>query len=162
MMMHRIPSLTLVAALALGLGLSSCQSPGSAPESPSPPPSELVEEENEPDAPIAEPEDPYQISRTSMVEEQLQARHIVDPNVLQAMKKIPREVYVPPPLKDRAHEDRPLPIGQGQTISQPYIVAYMTESIRPRAGMKVLEIGAGSGYQAAVLAELGIEVYTVE
>ncbi|MFQ5774044.1 MAG: protein-L-isoaspartate(D-aspartate) O-methyltransferase [Kiloniellaceae bacterium] len=82
--------------------------------------------------------------------------------VLEAMGRVPRHEFVPENLRGRAYEDRPLPIGYGQTISQPYIVALMTDLLAPAPGMKVLEVGTGSGYQAAVLAALGIEVYTVE
>jgi len=89
-------------------------------------------------------------------------RDVSDERVLAAFSRVPRERFVAPELQEIAYEDRPLPIGHGQTISQPYIVAYMTEMIRPRRGMRVLEVGTGSGYQAAILAELGCEVYTVE
>ena len=81
---------------------------------------------------------------------------------LDAMKKVPRHKFVPDNVEDNAYTDRPLPIGYGQTISQPYIVAYMTEAINPKENQKVLEIGTGSGYQAAVLAEIVNEVYTIE
>lgn len=90
------------------------------------------------------------------------ARGISDPATLDAMRAVPRHEFVPPALRDKAHEDHPLPIGHGQTISQPYIVAFMTEAIQPRSGEKILEIGAGSGYQAAVLAQGGAEVFTIE
>ncbi len=100
--------------------------------------------------------------RETMVETQLEARGIKDKAVLDAIRKVPRHRFVPEPLRDRAHEDGPLPIGEGQTISQPYIVAWMTELIVPRKGMRVLEIGTGSGYQAAVLAECVDEVDTIE
>ena len=97
-----------------------------------------------------------------MVAEQIEARGIRDPRVLRAMRAVPRHCFVPRELAEAAYSDHALPIGCGQTISQPYIVALMTEIIRPDAGSKVLEIGAGSGYQAAVLAELVREVFTVE
>ena len=97
-----------------------------------------------------------------MVEEQIESRDVRDPRVLAAMKKVPRQLFVPDSYRSRAHEDRPLPIGEGQTISQPYIVAFMTEIIELKKGDKVLEIGTGSGYQAAVLAELGAEVWSIE
>jgi protein-L-isoaspartate(D-aspartate) O-methyltransferase len=100
--------------------------------------------------------------RLRMVREQIAEQGIADTATLRAMRAVPRHRFVPVELRDRAYGDHPLPIGHGQTISQPYIVAYMTEIIRPRPGMKVLEVGTGSGYQAAVLAELGCEVYTVE
>jgi protein-L-isoaspartate(D-aspartate) O-methyltransferase len=97
-----------------------------------------------------------------MIEIHLRGRDIRDPRVLRAMAKVPRHLFVPPHLRAQAYADRPLPIGQGQTISQPYIVALMTQLVRPQPGDKVLEIGTGSGYQAAVLAELAGEVYTIE
>ena len=89
-------------------------------------------------------------------------REVSDIATLTAMRTVPRHEFVPPEYRGNAYGDFPLPIGYGQTISQPYIVAYMTEVLRPRAGMKVLEVGTGSGYQAAVLAAAGCEVYTVE
>ena len=97
-----------------------------------------------------------------MVETQIEARGVRDPRVLAAMKKIPRHRFVPEALADDAYRDHPLPIGRGQTISQPYIVAVMTELLAPQPGEKVLEIGTGSGYQAAVLAELGARVFSIE
>jgi protein-L-isoaspartate(D-aspartate) O-methyltransferase len=97
-----------------------------------------------------------------MVEEQIENRGITNQLTLDAMKKVPRHKFVPPNLIDRAYDDGPLPIGYGQTISQPYIVAYMTEAINPTAGQKVLEIGTGSGYQAAVLAEIVDSAFTIE
>jgi protein-L-isoaspartate(D-aspartate) O-methyltransferase len=97
-----------------------------------------------------------------MVREQIEARGVSDPRVLDAMRRVPRHLFVPAPLRVRAYEDRPLPIGHGQTISQPYIVAWMTEALRVGPGRKVLEVGTGSGYQAAVLAAMGVEVYTIE
>jgi protein-L-isoaspartate(D-aspartate) O-methyltransferase len=106
--------------------------------------------------------DDYQSEREAMVRTQIAERGIKDRATLQAMRAVPRHLFVPPYLAGNAYEDRPLPIGYGQTISQPYIVAYMTELIRPQAGHKVLEIGAGSGYQAAVLAEIVKQVYTIE
>ena len=100
--------------------------------------------------------------RKLMVANQLRARGIKDKRVLQAMAKVPRHLFVPEDRRDFAYSDEPLPIGEGQTISQPYIVAYMTEAIQPEKWKRVLEIGTGSGYQAAILAELVKEVYTVE
>lgn len=100
--------------------------------------------------------------RETMVERQLQARDIEDTLVLQAMRKVPRHEFVPEELRAHAYADRPLPIGEGQTISQPYIVALMTQHARVRPGDRVLEIGTGSGYQAAVLAEIGARVHTIE
>jgi protein-L-isoaspartate(D-aspartate) O-methyltransferase len=103
-----------------------------------------------------------QQAREQMVERQLVLRDIKDERVLRAMREVPRHMFVPRSLRSRAHEDGPLPIGFGQTISQPYIVALMTEILEPNPTDKVLEIGTGSGYQAAVLAKLVDEVYTVE
>ena len=107
-------------------------------------------------------QDPYAEERAAMVEETMAKRDITDPAVLEAMRTVPRHAFVPTEFLDQAHEDHPLPIGYGQTISQPYIVALMTQALGLEAGDKVLEIGTGSGYQAAVLAELGTEVYTIE
>jgi len=100
--------------------------------------------------------------RQAMVKAQIAARGLTDPRVLQAMETVPRHLFVPPSLRAVAYEDTPLPIGQGQTISQPYIVAFMTQALEPGPHMKVLEIGTGSGYQAAVLACLVREIYSVE
>ncbi len=100
--------------------------------------------------------------RMRMVDEQLLARDITDPRLLDAMRRVPRDRFVPADLRARAYEDRPLPIGYQQTISQPYIVAYMTQALRLPPEAKVLEVGTGSGYQAAVLAELAATVYTIE
>ena len=97
-----------------------------------------------------------------MVDDQIAARGITDPRVLAAMRAVPRHRFVPPALAAAAYQDRALPIGFGQTISQPYIVAYMTEALRLASGHRVLEVGTGSGYQAAVLAEIVKEVHTVE
>ncbi|MGM1055716.1 MAG: protein-L-isoaspartate(D-aspartate) O-methyltransferase [Bacteroidota bacterium] len=107
-------------------------------------------------------QDKYQKDRQQMVKTQLEARGINHKPTLNAMRSVERHRLVPPGQMQYAYEDRPLPIGFGQTISQPYMVAYMTEVIRPTAGMKILEIGTGSGYQAAVLAEIVDEVYTIE
>jgi len=104
----------------------------------------------------------FETLRRLMVEHQLERRGIADPLVLEAMRKVPREAFVPPELAEEAYADGPLPIGEGQTISQPYIVALMTEALELRGGERVLEIGAGSGYAAAVLAEIAAELYTVE
>ena len=100
--------------------------------------------------------------RHQMVRDQITAQGIEDPETLLAMRAVPRHEFVPEEHSDRAYGDHPLPIGLGQTISQPYIVAFMTEILGPEPGMKVLEVGTGSGYQAAVLAETGADVYTIE
>jgi protein-L-isoaspartate(D-aspartate) O-methyltransferase len=108
------------------------------------------------------PENPEEARRREMVATQIKVRGIRDPRVLDAMRSVPRHLFVPPNLRDEAYRDGPLPIGHEQTISQPYIVALMTELIRPKEKMKVLEVGTGSGYQAAVLAECVGSVYTIE
>jgi protein-L-isoaspartate(D-aspartate) O-methyltransferase len=100
--------------------------------------------------------------REAMVREQIEERGITNAVVLAAMRKVPREEFVPEGLRALAFRDGPLPIGRGQTISQPYIVALMSELVEVKRGDKVLEVGTGSGYQAAVLAEMGAEVYSVE
>lgn len=97
-----------------------------------------------------------------MIREQLMTRGITDPGVLAAMRSVPRHLFVEEALSAKAYEDYPLPIGFGQTISQPYIVALMSQLLEASSGMRVLEIGTGSGYQAAVLDAMGLEVYTVE
>ncbi|MCX7816665.1 MAG: protein-L-isoaspartate(D-aspartate) O-methyltransferase [Syntrophales bacterium] len=101
-------------------------------------------------------------ARESMVNNQIIQRGIKDKATIQAMRKVPRHVFVPATWINSAYDDHPLPIGYGQTISQPYIVAYMTEIIKPKPTDRILEIGTGSGYQAAVLAEIVKEVFTVE
>lgn len=101
-------------------------------------------------------------SASTMVERQLRPRGIDDPRILRAMTKVAREKFVPQELRARAYDDRPLPIGHNQTISQPFIVGFMTQELQPKATDRVLEIGTGSGYQAAVLGELVAEVYTIE
>ena len=101
-------------------------------------------------------------ARMQMVDEQLVARGIRDPRVLAALRRVPRHRFVPVSLREQAYEDRPLPIGHDQTISQPYVVAAMTELARIESGARVLEVGTGSGYQAAVVAELGARVFSIE
>lgn len=112
--------------------------------------------------PEAAAEPDFKALREKMVESQIKARGIRDPHVLGALLKVERHQFVPKKLQSRAYEDYPLPIGEGQTISQPYIVALMTELLDLKGEEKVLEIGTGSGYQAAILAELVKEVYTIE
>ena len=104
----------------------------------------------------------YEAARETMVREQIVARGIRDPRVVEAMRLVPRHAFIPQAERDRAYIDAPVPIGQGQTISQPYIVALMTELVRPQSSDHVLEVGTGSGYQAAVLARLVAHVYTIE
>lgn len=104
----------------------------------------------------------FDIHRERMIEEQLIPRNIQDKNVLEAMRKVPRHLFVADAMRSQAYGDFPLPIGNGQTISQPYIVALMTQSLGLRGHEKVLEIGTGSGYQAAVLSRLCDKVFTIE
>jgi protein-L-isoaspartate(D-aspartate) O-methyltransferase len=114
------------------------------------------------DPPSGDSPSQYDDARRGMVETQLRRRGISDPRVLAAMSAVPRHEFVPPDLRIRAYEDAPVPIGEGQTISQPYIVAAMTVALRLTGSERVLEIGAGCGYQAAVLATLAREVFTIE
>ena len=104
----------------------------------------------------------WEAARKQMVEEQLAGRDIKDPRVLDAMRRVPRHEFVPEAMRPGAYDDTPLPIGYNQTISQPYIVAYMSEALELQPTHRVLEIGTGSGYQAAVLGELARDVYTIE
>ena len=104
----------------------------------------------------------YKATREKMVNSQIEARGIQEPFTLAAMRSVPRHKFVPKSLMESAYKDSPLPIGYGQTISQPYIVAFMTEIINPKKDFKVLEIGTGSGYQAAVLAHIVDSMYTIE
>ncbi len=105
----------------------------------------------------------FEEARQTMVDTAIVARGVQQPDVVRAMRDVPRHAFVPAEYLDQAYDDHPLPIGYGQTISQPYIVAWMTELLELKPGEKVLEIGTGSGYQAAVLAELGyVEVYSIE
>lgn len=101
-------------------------------------------------------------ARERMVREQIAARGVRDPRVLEALRKVPRHLFVPAEMQPWAHSDGPLPIGRGQTISQPYIVAFMSEALELKPQDRVLEIGTGSGYQAAVLVHLAREVYSIE
>jgi protein-L-isoaspartate(D-aspartate) O-methyltransferase len=100
--------------------------------------------------------------RQRMVAQQIKARGVRDPRVLDTMAQVPRHQFLPQEQRGEAYEDRPIPIGHGQTISQPYIVAYMTEALQVGAGHRVLEIGTGCGYQTAILATLAAEVYSIE
>ena len=106
--------------------------------------------------------DKYEAARIRMVRNQIQDRGVINTAVLDAMRKVPRHLFTPKEYQDQAYNDYPLPIGYGQTISQPFIVAYMTEALKPGKKMKALEIGTGSGYQAAVLAEIVDKVFTIE
>jgi protein-L-isoaspartate(D-aspartate) O-methyltransferase len=104
----------------------------------------------------------FEQRRKEMVKDQIEERGVKDPATLAALRKVPRHLFVPKNIIDDAYDDRPLPIGYGQTISQPYIVGYMTEIVKPQPDHRVLEIGTGSGYQAAILSEIVKEVYTIE
>jgi len=104
----------------------------------------------------------YEAERRRMVVDQIESRGVGDPRVLSALREVPRHLFVPPSEQPNAYADRPLPIGYGQTISQPYVVALMTELVRPEPGDRALEVGTGSGYQAAILSRLVREVYTIE
>jgi protein-L-isoaspartate(D-aspartate) O-methyltransferase len=108
------------------------------------------------------PPDPFERRRAVLVEEHIENRGIRNPDVLRVIRNVPRHEFVPPDMREFAYEDRPLSIGYGATISQPYIVAAMTELLSPKRHHKVLEIGTGSGYQAAVLANLVRDVYSIE
>jgi protein-L-isoaspartate(D-aspartate) O-methyltransferase len=113
--------------------------------------------------PAAFPSDPVDDARRGrMVETQIERRGVMEPAVLEAMRRVPRHLFVPDALRALAYDDRPLPIGENQTISQPYIVGCMTEFLEPKPGDRILEIGTGSGYQAAILAEIAREVVSIE
>jgi protein-L-isoaspartate(D-aspartate) O-methyltransferase len=111
---------------------------------------------------VQDTHDPYFEARTKMVQEQIASRDVRERRVLDAMLRVPRHAFMPRETWWEAYEDHPVSIGMGQTISQPYIVAKMTELAEVKAGARVLEVGTGSGYQAAVLAQLGAEVYSIE
>ncbi|HVX65120.1 MAG TPA: protein-L-isoaspartate(D-aspartate) O-methyltransferase [Bryobacteraceae bacterium] len=111
---------------------------------------------------LAAPADQWTAPREEMVRTQIERRGVRDANVLRAMLSVPRHLFVPEAARPAAYGDHPVSIGRGQTISQPYIVGFMTETLRPERGHRVLEIGTGSGYQAAVLSLLVKEVYTIE
>jgi protein-L-isoaspartate(D-aspartate) O-methyltransferase len=152
-----IPLLVLVFLLALVLlwrGCSTRLQPTGATENPG--------AEQPGDAGLSNSDREYAKARDEMVRQQIEARQVKDPLVLDSMGTVPRHEFVLERYLEFAYADSPLPIHHGQTISQPYIVAWMTELLQVQPGDKVLEIGTGSGYQAAVLAEMGIEVYSVE
>ena len=150
-----------IALFCLSLWLSACTS---TPATPAPTePASPSSGTHLPDACLSSQDDPFLDQRLAMVENTIQRRGVQDPLVLKAMRCTHRHEFVLPEYLERAYNDHPLPIGYGQTISQPYIVAWMTELIELQPGEVVLEIGTGSGYQAAVLAELGgLEVYSIE
>ena len=137
--------------ILIGVGLGSTAT-GHAQDSGATPPRFLMEKSG----------GNFATSAVTMVDRQLRPRGIDDQRVLRAMTKVPRDKFVPKELVARAYDDSPLPIGFNQTISQPYIVAFMTQELRPKPTDRVLEIGTGSGYQAAVLSELVAHVYTIE
>ncbi len=112
--------------------------------------------------PKAQPPDPFVDLRREMVDQQIRRRQVSSPSVLRAMEEVPRHRFVPEPQRGSAYVDAPVPIGDGQTISQPYVVALMTELLELDADSKVLEIGTGSGYQAAVLSRIASKVYSIE
>jgi protein-L-isoaspartate(D-aspartate) O-methyltransferase len=145
----------MIAAFVLGLCLSSLLLPGCATR-------KLPDTASGSQQTKSTTGDQFDDQRRRMVEEQIRARGIKNNAVLDAMMKVPRHRFVPAKIAHSAYHDNPLPIGQGQTISQPYIVAYMSEAAEISKSDKVLEIGTGSGYQAAILGELAKEVYTIE
>jgi len=112
--------------------------------------------------PSNQDDDPYAQKRWEMVENQIVSRGVTYSNVIKAMLKVPRHEFAPNEYRDSAYSDAPIPIEMDQTVSQPYIVALMTELLKPDSGMKILEIGTGSGYQSAVLSEMGCNLYTIE
>ena len=173
--------LILVVLLLAGCGAAAGKTDGKAEESgkkeepervdaakPISPDSKLLKSESTPSESESEKKPEYkpprsterQVERDDMVKTQM--RDVKDEKVLEAMKNVPRHKFMPERIRGSAYADRPLPIGYGQTISQPYIVAYMTASLKLKPGHKVLEIGTGSGYQAAILSELTQEVYSIE
>ena len=139
--------------LVLALLVAGCKPEKSIPVSPS---TQM--------APEAYPGEPakWRVLRENMVANQIERRGVHDPKVIAAMRKVPRQLFVPESFREDSYDDNPLPIGSDQTISQPYIVAKMTELMNLKGGESVLEIGTGSGYQAAVLAEIALVVYTIE
>ncbi len=147
----------LVASIVAGCTPTSLVTPSTQAEDDA---GDSAPEENVTD-PVSDQET-YAQERDAMVDSQIEARGVSNPLVLKAMRAVPRHEFVTADYLDQAYDDHPLPIGHGQTISQPYIVAWMSELLEVEPGDKVLEIGTGSGYQAAVLAEMGVEVYTVE
>jgi protein-L-isoaspartate(D-aspartate) O-methyltransferase len=145
-------SLAVCLALLIGCGVQ--------PTPTEPPPAPTRTQAPTPTVPVAG--DDRLEERMSMVDHQIRRRGVTDQDVLDAMERVPRHEFVPPQYQAQAYADHPLPIGYGQTISQPYIVALMTELLQLETTDRVLEIGTGSGYQAAILAEIVAEVYTVE
>ncbi len=170
---HSYISRKLIPLILTSLLLFACQTRESQPESTisvtNPPTQELTPTSIEPTPeptptpnPVLVEDEKFTVLRSQMVADQIAPRGIADPSVLDAMRTVPRHKFVPDDMVEQAYEDHPLPIGYGQTISQPFIVALMTQTLEPKPGQRILEIGTGSGYQAAVLAELDVEVYTIE
>jgi protein-L-isoaspartate(D-aspartate) O-methyltransferase len=155
----RLLRIAMAVALVLGLGWLLVSRPWQAP-----PPGTATRLPVAADTPAAVATEDGSLvqARRQMVETQIQARGVSDPAVLAAMETVPRHLFVPSDLLSEAYADHPLPIGYGQTISQPYVVAWMTELLHLKPGARVLEIGTGSGYQAAILGQMSMEVYTVE
>jgi len=156
----------LIIGMAVLFGLKAALSPKPA-DAPGPPSTPVESVTPEPAAGETPPDDPAEEARfirarQQMVENDLRGRDITDPRVLEVMGRVARQKFVPPSLEAKAYDDHPLPIGHGQTISQPYIVALMTQLAKTNPEAKALDIGTGSGYQAAVLAELCKEVYGIE
>ena len=156
-MIHRglLPAAILIAVTACAGGAA-----GQIPESPgatvAPSPTAATV------SALDDQEDTFRPQRENMVTRQIEGRGVEDPRVLDAMRTVPRHRFVPERYRERSYSDTPLPIGEGQTISQPYIVALMSELLQVAPGDRILEVGTGSGYQAAVLAEMRAEVYSVE
>lgn len=165
--MNVIRASTCLIGLWLGIVLAGCAEDISSSQTTESPAS--MSGESLPTSTIAiltpdiQEEDPYYQRREKMVKDTIESRGVSDPQVLEAMRTVPRHFFVPTNYLEFAYNDNPLPIGYGQTISQPYMVALMTEMLDLTSGEKVLEIGTGSGYQAAILSELnGVEVYSME
>ena len=151
----------LCKSLLLALGLLACREERS-PAQPSSARSAPTESQLQPATDVVGDTKRLRSARLRMVQTQIAARGVKDPRVLEALRSVPRHAFVSAEQRDMAYDDRPLPIEASQTISQPYIVALMTELAQVTAGAKVLEVGTGSGYQAAVLAALGAQVYSIE
>jgi protein-L-isoaspartate(D-aspartate) O-methyltransferase len=155
----RLLRIAIITALVLGLGwllvTQPWQTPPPAATPPPPSPTGAL-----PTLDVTA--ESFAAARHEMVDAQIHERGISDPAVLAAMETVPRHLFVPSEWLQEAYADHPLPIGYGQTISQPYVVAWMTELLRLKPGARVLEIGTGSGYQAAILGQMGMEVYTIE
>ena len=149
----------IIAAMAIGGLMLACQSNSSEPRIPD---STRTETPRDVQPPPPDEDERFVLARRRMVEQDLRGRDITDQRVLEVMGRVRRQSFVPQSRQHSAYADRALPIGHDQTISQPYIVALMTQLVRPKPGSRALEIGTGSGYQAAILAELCKEVYSIE